>query len=336
MTDFYAEGCKPQHKFIEFTSWTFATTSLCKTTKHTFMQFSCWHVLHQHLSTANSHLFQLCSILQTFIICMVINKEHHHEKHLSYIKMPPKKHTLSATPTDSTTNNASSKKPKRIVVHTKKYCSSVLSKKRNKNVINYWESSNNGDPETKLFCALFCKGNVHGNAFLNPLPQMILNFLEESTVVNMVVILKDFPDHIDEPLVSDNSQFSGPILGFVGTPHSDIKNARDFAAKLNFEAVKFINETHVNAYPVREFSLEELTYANGLPLSKIFHDNKDLWQALDMLFDCDTSHDNCWSLVFEDTGTHQMIYGDETNQEQAKRNLLQLRTNFATTQFLQE
>jgi len=104
---------------------------------------------------------------------------------------------------------------------------------------------------------------------------------------------------------------------------------------LNYEAVKFINETHVNAYPVREFSLEELTYANGLPLSKIFHDDKDLWQALDMLFDCNASPEN-WSLIYEDVGTHQMIYGDEMNQEQAKRNLSQLHSNFATTQFLQE
>jgi len=133
--------------------------------------------------------------------------------------MPPKKHSLSTTPMDSA-NDASYKKPKHIVVNnTKKYCSSILSKKHNKNVINYWESKNNGDSETKLFCALFCKGNnVHGNAFLNPLPQKLLTFLEESTVVNMVVILKNFPDHSDEPLVADNSQFSGPILGFIGTP----------------------------------------------------------------------------------------------------------------------
>jgi hypothetical protein len=189
--------------------------------------------------------------------------------------MPPKKHTLASA--DLSTNEASSKKPKLVAVHSnKKYCSSILSKKKNKNVINYWESRNNGDPETKLFCALFCKGNVHGTAFLNPLPQMIGNFLQESAVVNMIVVLKDFPDHSDEALVSYNAQFAGPILGFIGTPKPNVNSAHDFAATLNHEAVHFINNTHVNAYPVHEFVLEELQYANGLPLCKIFHDDKDL------------------------------------------------------------
>ena len=86
---------------------------------------------------------------------------------------------------------------------------------------------------------------------------MILNFLEESTAINNVVILKDFPDHSNKPLVSNNSNVSGPILGLIGTPQSDIMNAHDFATKLNYEAVKFTNETHVDAYSVHEFSLEE-------------------------------------------------------------------------------
>lgn len=245
----------------------------------------------------------------------------------------PKKHPLGSA---DSTNEASSKKPRYIAVHTnKKYCSSILNKKKNKNVINYWESSSNGDTGTKLFCALFCKGNVHGNAFLNPLPQMIVHFLEESTVVNMVVVLKDFPDHSDEALVSDDAQFSGPILGFIGTPKPNIMNAHVFAAKLNNEAVQFINNTHVNAYPVREFVLEELTYANGLPLCKIFHDDKDLWQALDMLFDCDASPAN-WSMVYADNDTHRMIYGDEISEQQAKQNLSQLHNNFATSHVLEE
>jgi hypothetical protein len=249
--------------------------------------------------------------------------------------MPPKKHPLASA--DSSTNEGSSKKPKLVAVHTnKKYCSSILNKKKNKNVINYWESSSNSDSETKLFCALFCKGNVHGNAFLNPLPQMILDFLHESAVVNMVVVLKDFPDHSDEALVSsDNAQFSGPILGFIGTPKPSVRNAHDFAATLNHEAVHFINNTHVNAYPVREFVLEELKYANGLPLSKIFHDEKDLWQALDMLFDCDSSADN-WAMVYEDSDTHHMIYGEDISEQQAKHNLSQLHNNYATSHVSEE
>jgi hypothetical protein len=95
--------------------------------------------------------------------------------------------------------------------------------------------------------------------------------------------------------MSDSAEFSGPILGFIGMPIEDIRNAHDFAAKLNHEAAVFINK-HVNTYPVHEFLLDELTYANGLPLSKIFHNDKDLWQALDMLFDCDSSPEN-WSLL---------------------------------------
>ena len=155
--------------------------------------------------------------------------------------MPPKKHSFSALPDSS--DVLLSKKPKRIV-RVKKYCSStILNKKKNMNVINYWESKTNGDPETKLFCALFCKGNIHGNAFLNPLPQMIFDFLHNSSVVNMVVVLKNFPDHSDEPLVSDNPQFSGPILGFVGTSQTNIKNSHDFAAALNHEVIQFINNT---------------------------------------------------------------------------------------------
>jgi hypothetical protein len=43
-----------------------------------------------------------------------------------------------------------------------------------------------------------------------------------------------------------------------------------------------------------------------------------------------------WSLLFEDAGTHQMIYGDEMNQEQAKHTISQLCNNFANTQVLQE
>jgi hypothetical protein len=236
--------------------------------------------------------------------------------------MPPKKHPL-ASAASTTSNEARSKKPKLVAVHTnKKYCSSILNKKKNKNVINYWESSNNGDDETKLLCALFCKGNAHGNAFLNPLPQMIGNFLQESAVVNMVVILKDFPDHSDKALVSDDAQFSGPILGFIGTPKPNVRNAHDFAALLNHEAVCFINNTNVNAY--------------GLPLCKIFHDDKDLWQALDMLFDCDVSPDN-WSVLYEDNDTHHMIYGeDDINEQQAKHNLSQLHNNYATSNVLEE
>jgi hypothetical protein len=164
---------------------------------------------------------------------------------------------------------------------------------------------------------------------------MIENFLHESTVVNMVVVLKNFPDHSGEALVSDDTQFSGPILGFIGTPQPNVTNAHEFAATLNHEAVRFINNTHVNAYPVRKFALEELQYANGLPLCKIFHDDKDLWQALDMLFDCDASADN-WSMVYEDIETHHMIYGDDINEEQAKHNLSQLHTNYATSNVLEE
>lgn len=203
-------------------------------------------------------------------------------------------------------------------------------------MINYWESSNNGDAETKLFCALFCKGNVHGNAFLNPLPQMIGNFLYESTVVNMIVVLKDFLGHSDEALVSDDAQFAGPILGFIGTtPKPNARNAHDFAVALNHEAVCVINNTHINAYPVRDFVLEELQYANGLPLCKIFHDEKDLWQALDMRFDCNASADN-WSMVFEDNDTHHMIYGNDVNEQQAKHNLCQLYNNYATSNVLED
>jgi hypothetical protein len=145
----------------------------------------------------------------------------------------------------------------------------------------------------------------------------------------MVVVLKNFPDHSNEPLVSDNPQFSGPILGFVGTSQTNIKNSHDFAAALNHEVIQFINNTHANAYPVREFVLEELTYANDLPLSKIFHDDKDLWQALDILFDCENSTTN-WSLVYEDRDTHCKIYGDDINEEQAKHNLSELRNKYIT------
>jgi hypothetical protein len=68
--------------------------------------------------------------------------------------MPPKKYPLASA---NSTNEASSKKPKLVAVHTnKKYCSLIMiNKKKNKNVINYWESSSNGDAKTKLLCALF-------------------------------------------------------------------------------------------------------------------------------------------------------------------------------------
>jgi hypothetical protein len=104
-----------------------------------------------------------------------------------------------------------------------------------------------------------------------------------------------------------------------------VRNAHDFATTLNHEVVCFLNNTCVNAYPVCEFVLEELKYANnGLPLCKIFCDGKDLWQALDMCFDCDASPDN-WLMVYDDNYTHQMIYGDEISEQQAKKhNLSQL------------